>query len=95
MAVLELLSPANKQNPGRTEYLSKRNAILRQNVHLVELDLLLGGERLPLLKSLPLDDYYYLLKRVRNSGGIARFSTGACPPNCRGCPYHYVRLMRM
>jgi Protein of unknown function (DUF4058) len=63
VGVLELLSPANKQEPGRTEYLSKRNAIIRQSVHLVELDLLLGGRRLPLRRPLPADDYYYLLAR--------------------------------
>jgi hypothetical protein len=64
VAVLELLSPANKENPGRTEYLSKRNAVLRQNVHLVELDLLLGGQRVPSPRSLPAADCYYLLARA-------------------------------
>jgi hypothetical protein len=63
VAVLELLSPTNKHEPGRTEYLSKRNALLRQSVHLVELDLLLGGQRLPMGKPLPAADYYYLLSR--------------------------------
>ena len=63
VAVLELLSPTNKHEPGRTEYLSKRNALLRQSVHLVELDLLLGGQRLPMGKPLPPADYYYLLSR--------------------------------
>lgn len=63
VGVLELLSPANKHEPGRTEYLSKRNAIIRQSVHLVELDLLLGGRRLPLRQPLPPADYYYLLAR--------------------------------
>ncbi len=61
VAVLELLSPANKENPGRTEYLSKRSAVLRQNVHLVELDLLRGGQRVPSPKPLPAADYYYLV----------------------------------
>jgi Protein of unknown function (DUF4058) len=64
VAVLELLSPANKENPGRTEYLSKRNALLRQNVHLVELDLLLGGKRVPSPKPLPVGDCYYLESRA-------------------------------
>jgi hypothetical protein len=63
VGVLELLSPANKHDPGRTEYLSKRNAVIRQSVHLVELDLLLGGQRLPLRRPLPPADYYYLLSR--------------------------------
>jgi hypothetical protein len=63
VAVLELLSPSNKHEPGRTEYLSKRNALLRQLVHLIELDLLLGGQRLPMGRPLPAADYYYLLSR--------------------------------
>jgi hypothetical protein len=46
------------------EYLSKRNAILRQNVHLVELDLLLGGRRVPSPRSMPSGDCYYLIARA-------------------------------
>ncbi|MCI0680573.1 MAG: DUF4058 family protein [Gemmataceae bacterium] len=64
VAVLELLSPANKEQPGRTEDLAKRRAILVQQVHLVELDLLLGGRRLPMQQPLPDGDYYYLLSRA-------------------------------
>src|SRR5258708_1676068 len=33
VAVVELLSPGNKEYPGRTEYLAKRMALLYQNVH--------------------------------------------------------------
>lgn len=58
VAVLELLSPTNKSGSGRGEYLLKRNAILSQDVHLVELDLLLGGRRVPLGKRLPSGDYF-------------------------------------
>jgi hypothetical protein len=61
---IELLSPASKENPGRPVYLSKRNAILRQNVHLVELDLLQGGQRVPSPRRLPPADCYYLLARA-------------------------------
>lgn len=64
VAVLELLSPANKTPPGLGEYRAKRNAILRQNVHLLELDLLLQGERMPLRGPLPPGDYYALLARA-------------------------------
>jgi hypothetical protein len=63
VATLELLSPANKEQPGRTEYLAKRRALIYQQVHLVELDLLLGGHRLPMEKPLPAADFYYLLSR--------------------------------
>lgn len=64
VAALELLSPANKQSPGRVEYLAKRRALLLQDVHLVELDLLLSGRRLPFNKPLPPADYYYSIARA-------------------------------
>jgi hypothetical protein len=63
VAALELLSPANKEQPGRTEYMAKRQALLFQKVHLVELDLPLGGQRVPLGKPLPAAHYYYFLSR--------------------------------
>jgi hypothetical protein len=63
VAILELLSPANKEEPGRSDYLAKRNAVLRQPIHLVELDLLLGGRRLPPEDALPPGDYYVLVSR--------------------------------
>ncbi len=63
VAVLELLSPANKEEPGRTLYLARRNALLHHPVHLVELDLLLKGQRLPLEDPLPPGDYYALVSR--------------------------------
>jgi hypothetical protein len=63
VAVLELLSPANKEEPGRTLYLAKRNALVHHPVHLVELDLLLKGQRLPLDEELPAGDYYALVSR--------------------------------
>jgi len=61
VAVLELLSPSNKEEPGRSDYLAKRNALLHHPIHLVELDLLMGGRRLPLEKPLPAGDYYALV----------------------------------
>ena len=64
VAVLEVLSPANKEEPGRGDYLAKRNAALRQNVHLVELDFLIGGQRLPMGAPLPAGHYYALVSRA-------------------------------
>jgi hypothetical protein len=63
VAVLELLSPANKEEPGRSVYLTKRNALFYHPVHLVELDLLLKGQRLPLEEDFPPGDYYALVSR--------------------------------
>ncbi len=64
VAVLELLSPANKEEPGRRSYLNKRHALLRERVHLVELDLLLGGRRLPLSADYPPGNYFALISHA-------------------------------
>lgn len=63
VTTIELLSPANKQPPGRVEYLAKRRSLLIQQVHLVELDLLRAGQRVPFAKPLPPADYYYIVSR--------------------------------
>jgi len=67
VTVIELLSPANKRHggDGRREYLSKRESILGSTTHLVELDLLRGGERLPTVEPLPPGDYYAFVCRQR------------------------------
>jgi hypothetical protein len=60
VTVIEVLSPANKRpgSDGRREYLNKRHEILRSTAHLVEIDLLLGGQRLPTAQPLmPTTDY--------------------------------------
>jgi hypothetical protein len=64
VTVLELLSPSNKEEPGYRRYLDKRLALLCQDVHLVEVDLLLGGHRLPLRDPLPPGDYYVMVSRA-------------------------------
>jgi len=64
VGVLELLSPTNKTGDGHLEYRAKRNAIRGRRVHLVELDLLVGGQRLPLAQPLPPGDYYALVTRA-------------------------------
>lgn len=63
IAVLELLSPTNKASDGRRDYLIKRDELLKESVHLVELDLLLGGRRLPVKGRLPAGNYYALVAR--------------------------------
>jgi hypothetical protein len=65
VTVIELLSPANKRAgaDGRREYLRKREQILQSTVHLVEIDLLLKGERLPTVEPLPEADYYAFVSR--------------------------------
>lgn len=63
VAVLELLSPANKEEPGRRDYMTRRNAILWQQVHLVELDFLTAGQRVPMQRPLPPGDCYAIVAR--------------------------------
>jgi uncharacterized protein DUF4058 len=61
---LELLSPTNKRNPDRGEYLAKRVALIhQQKVNVVEIDLLLVGERLETVEPLPRGDYYAFVSR--------------------------------
>jgi hypothetical protein len=48
VCVIEVLSPSNKHpGPDREQYLAKRRQILASPAHLVEIDLLRGGEPLP------------------------------------------------
>ena len=61
VTVVELLSPANKVGDGRDDYLSKRIALLRSPIHLVELDFLRGGRRLPMTAPLPPGDFYAIV----------------------------------
>jgi hypothetical protein len=63
VATLEMLSPANKEEPGRTLFLAKRNALIYHPVHMVELDLLVKGQRLPFEQTLPAGDYYAMVSR--------------------------------
>lgn len=64
ITVIELLSPSNKRpGPDRDQYLAKRRQLAASNAHLVEIDLLRGGPRLP-IEGLPPCDYYALVSRA-------------------------------
>jgi hypothetical protein len=66
VTVMELLSPFNKApgEDGVEAYLEKRAEFLASRCHLIELDLLRGGERLPMAGPLPKGDYYAYLGRT-------------------------------
>jgi len=66
VTILELLSPANKAPgaDGIEAYLEKRAELLASGVNLVEVDLLRGGERLPMRGPLPPGDYYVYVGTV-------------------------------
>jgi hypothetical protein len=65
VTVIELLSPTNKSSgDGREAYLAKRNQHLAADPSFVEIDLLRGGQRLPLSSSAPrVQDYYVMVSR--------------------------------
>ena len=65
IAVIELLSPANKSNKGRQEYLSKRAEVQYSLAHLVEIDLLRSGPPMPVVGDVPGGDYRILVSNAR------------------------------
>ena len=50
--------------PGDRLYYEKRLELIHQQVHLVELDLLIGGQRLPMEDELPEGHYYAFVSRA-------------------------------
>ncbi len=78
---IEVLSPSNKirGSKGWELYLRKRQALLLGKANLVEIDLLRGGTRMPMLDPLPDSPYYILVGRE------------GWPPRCRAWPAHFDR----
>jgi hypothetical protein len=68
VAVVELLSPTTKapHTRGRADYLRKRERLFSGPAHVVEVDLLRGGARLPMAKPLPSGDYYVIVSRAQS-----------------------------
>ena len=60
---IELLSPSNKYEPSRQEYLESRRQVRRAGVNLLEIDLLLKGRRPTPTYDMPDDGYCALLSR--------------------------------
>ena len=65
VAVIELLSPANKSNKGLREYLSKRAEVQYSPAHLVEIDLLRSEPPIPVVGDVPGGDYRILISNAR------------------------------
>ena len=63
VTAIEVLSTSNKRGDGRDQYLVKRDRILLSESHLVEIDLVRTGERLPMAGVLP--DVPYVIVRSR------------------------------
>jgi len=66
VTAIEVLSPVNKR-PGHEayhDYLRKRRELLRCDAHLIEVDLLRGGQRPPLERPVPPAPYYVTVSRA-------------------------------
>ena len=64
VTAIEVLSPTNKRGEGYREYLDKRQRILLSAAHLIELDLLRKGQRVPMQAPLPPAPYFVLVSRT-------------------------------
>lgn len=64
VTAIEILSPVNKRGRGRQEYLSKRERILVSTTHLIEIDWLRKGQRVPMREPLPPAPYFIFLSRA-------------------------------
>jgi hypothetical protein len=64
---IEILSPSNKRSssPGWDLYLRKRQSLMLGGVNLVEIDLLRGGERMPMLDPWPASPYTLMVARAK------------------------------
>lgn len=63
VTLIELLSPANKRGQGYDDYVNKRQRVLLSPTHLLEIDLLRKGKRVPMRQSLPNAPYFVFLSR--------------------------------
>jgi hypothetical protein len=64
VTAIEVLSPTNKRGDGREEYLAKRRHVLLSTAHLLEIDLLRQGQRVPMQQPLPPAPYFIFLSRA-------------------------------
>jgi hypothetical protein len=62
VTAIEILSPTNKRG-GRRAYLARRRHLLLSTAHLVEIDLLRRGRRVPMCEPLPAAPYFVLVSR--------------------------------
>ncbi|ETW97335.1 MAG: hypothetical protein ETSY1_23015 [Candidatus Entotheonella factor] len=63
VTAIGVLSPANKRGEGYREYLRKRHRILTSTTHLIEIDFLHTGRRVPMREQLPDVPYFVFLSR--------------------------------
>jgi hypothetical protein len=67
VSAIELLSPGNKRvGGGYEEYIERRDNFLASSVHLIEIDLLRRGTRVPMHDPLPAVPYFAFVSRAGN-----------------------------
>jgi hypothetical protein len=66
VTVIEILSPVNKRGEGWREYVDRRDTLFKTQTHLLEIDLLRQGMRIPLVGELPPAPYYVFLSRFQH-----------------------------
>jgi Protein of unknown function (DUF4058) len=80
---IEILSPSNKRRntEGYLVYERKRQAMLLGRANFIEIDLLCGGTRMPMLTPWPDSPYTLLVSRAYRA------------PRCRAWPAHFQRRL--
>src|SRR5262249_53130378 len=80
---IEVLSPSNKRRSteGWQQYERKRQAMLLGRANFIEIDLLRGGEKMPMLTPWPDSPYPLLVSRASRA------------PSCRAWPAHFQRRL--
>ena len=79
VTVIELLSPTNKTpGDGYSEYLVKRYNVSYTTAHLVEIDLLRGGQRLATREPLESADFYAFVSRTAEASTIEVYHWSLC-----------------
>jgi len=77
---IEILSPVNKWGAGLKEYRRKRETVLASEAHLLEIDLLRQGVRVPRLIGLPQADYFVFLTRAEQRDLVETWPIGIRDP---------------
>jgi hypothetical protein len=82
VACIEVLSPSNKRpnTPGWEQYQRKRQSLMVGGVHLIEIDLLRGGQRMPMRDAWPDSPYLLMVARALKA-----------PKYCRVWPAYFHR----
>jgi Protein of unknown function (DUF4058) len=64
VTAIEFMSPTNKRGQGHRRYLKKRRRLPLSRAHLLEIDLLRTGDRVPMVDPLPDASYFVFLSRA-------------------------------